>query len=42
MMEFAFEGTIQGGKLELEFKHVPFEPTDPKNRRDYLRLVRSD
>ena len=30
MMEFAFEGTIQGGKLELEMKHVPFEPTDPK------------
>jgi hypothetical protein len=27
--EFAFEGTIQGGKLELEMKHVPFEPTDP-------------
>ena len=30
LMEFAFEGTIQGGKLELEMKHVPFEPTDPK------------
>ena len=28
--EFAFEGTIQGGKLELEYKHVPFELTDPK------------
>ena len=30
MMEFEFEGTIQGGKLELEYKHVPFELTDPK------------
>ena len=30
MMEFAFKGAIQGGKLELEMKHVPFEPTDPK------------
>jgi hypothetical protein len=29
-VEFAFEGTIQRGKLELELKHVPFEPTDPK------------
>jgi hypothetical protein len=29
-MNFAFEGTIQGGKLELEYKHVPFELTDPK------------
>ena len=33
MMEFEFEGTIQGGKLELEYKHVPFEPTDPKPDR---------
>jgi hypothetical protein len=24
MLEFTFEGTIQGGKLELEMKHVPF------------------
>jgi hypothetical protein len=27
-MNFAFEGTIQGGKLELW--EVIFEPTDPK------------
>ena len=24
MLEFTFEGTIQGGKLELDMKHVPF------------------
>ena len=31
MMEFAFEGTIQGGKLELECKHpCLLKPTDPK------------
>jgi hypothetical protein len=29
-LNFAFEGTIQGGKLELELKDVIFEPTDPK------------
>ena len=33
MMQFVFEGTIQGGKLELEYKHVPFELTDPKPDR---------
>ena len=33
MMEFVFEGTIQDGKLELEYKHMPFEPTDPKPDR---------
>ena len=41
MMEFAFKGTIQGGKLELEISTCLLNPPT-RSRRDYLRLARSD